>query len=525
MTLEELVQQGYSRRSALKLLAISAAVASAASIPAFAQAPANRGGVLKLATIGSSSTEPLDPIAVTGGRTISFILWDRLTWVDSEQKVQPELATSWTFTPDLKTWTFELRKDVTFHNGKTLTAKDVVYTFSRILDPKKGGQAFTSFTPFLNPDSVVAKDDYTVVFNLKAPLFDLDALLAGDQIAIMPDGVSDEEIRAKGLGTGPFVLKEYSPTSHLIVTRNPNYWRKGYPLLDGIELYKVLDAAQRSAGLLSGQFDLITDLTPLASRQLASLPAFQVSSVPSGNVVVLFMLGTAKPFDDNRVRTALKMALDRDRIVKQVYLGEALIANDQPIPPFSPLSSKIPPIPRNIEGAKKLLAEAGFPNGIDLTLHTSSTGLGDVPGMAVAVADTVKDAGIRIKVQQEPSATYISNYLKGAFPFWNVGYGMRVDALLVDILYAPSPLSKEGRSRYGWKNDEFAAKYKAALAEPDATKRKALFGEVETILRDDGNILIPAYFNVIEAYSKRLQNYKPHSTSYWRQYWNLSITK
>jgi len=503
------------RRQALQL----GAAAALAGAPALAQPAGPRGGVLRIAS-SITGTEPLDPLAVSSARTMSFILWDRLAWVGPDQKVQPELAVSWQASRDLRVWTFELRQGVTFHNGKKFTAADVVATFARVLDPAKGGQAFTSLSPYLEPDRVKANGEHSVVFSLKEPLFNLDALLAGDQLVIMPAGVSDEEIRATGIGTGPFMFKEYVPSSHLFVVRNPNYWRTGYPLLDGIELYKVIDATQRASGLLSGQFDLVTELTPLAKRQLGNRPNLQVTSIPSGNVYPLFMLGNAKPFDDNRVRLAFKKGIDRNRINQQVFLGEAVIANDQPIPPGAPLSANLPPIARDVEGAKKLLAEAGYPNGLDIVMHSTSW----VLDMAVAAADSLKDAGIRITVQNEPTPTFIPNYNKGIWPLFNSQYGMRADALLIDIFYAPTS-QKGNLSRYLWQNDAFAAAYRAGQAEPDATKRLAYFAEVQRILRDEGNLVIPSFSNVIEAFSRKVLNYAPHPIGYWRQYWGVALAK
>ncbi len=509
-----MTEQGFGRRRGLELAVAAAALGATGRT----QAQPARGGVLRIAA-SIASSEPLDPLVISSARTFSFLLWDRLAWVATDQTVQPELATSWTPSADLRRWTFTLRPGVVFHDGRKFTAKDVVATFARVLDASKGSQAFTSFTPYLDPDRVRALDDLAVVFDLKEPLFNLDALVAGDQLVITPAGASDEEIRAVGLGTGPFKFKEYEPESHLITVRNPDYWRRGFPLLDGIELYKVVDTTQRVAGLRSGQFDLVTELTGLAKRQLAVVPTVQVVSIPSGNIHPIFFIGTAKPFDDNRVRLAFKKAIDRERIVRQVFLGEAVVGNDQPIPPDAPLSAKLPPIAHDVAGAKALLAEAGFPNGIDVVLHTS----GWVLDSAVAAADTLKEAGIRVTLQNEPGATYIPTYNRGVWPVFNSNYGMRADALLIDVLYAPTTL-KNGLSRYEWKNDAFAAAYRAAQAEPNPAKRQALFGEVQRILRDDGNLVIPTFSNVIEAYSKKVVNYVPHPIGYWRQYWQVGLT-
>src|SRR5262249_52972613 len=162
-----LLRQGYSRRRALQILA---GVAGGTAIGGLhlprshAQtAPANlpRGGVLRIA-ISAASPEPLDPVVLSSARAMSFMPSDRLTWIDANQNVQPELALSWSSNPDLTVWTFKLRQDVTFHNNKPFTSKDVVATFARILDPKKGGQPYNLFNPYLDADRVVAIDDYTV---------------------------------------------------------------------------------------------------------------------------------------------------------------------------------------------------------------------------------------------------------------------------------------------------------------------------------------------------------------------------
>lgn len=525
MDIDALLRKGYSRRRALQILtaAAGAAAISGLHLPrSYAQtAPANlpRGGVLRIA-IAAASPEPLDPVVLSSARAMSFMLWDRLTWIDANQNVQPELALSWSSNPDLTVWTFKLRQDVTFHNDKHFTSKDVVATFARILDPKKGGQPYNLFNPYIDADRVVPIDDYTVEFRLKEQLFNLPSLVAGDQISIMPAGASDDEIRSTGTGTGPFKLKEYAPNSHLISTANPNYWRKGFPLLDGIEMYKVIEAGQRVSGLLAGQFDAITELTPLNKRQLATNQNVTVVSQPSANTHPFIMLGNQKPFDDNRVRLAIKKAVDRQRMVQQLFLGEAIIGNDQPIPPFSPLSGQVPPLERDIAGAKKLLAEAGYANGLDITLATT----GYVADHAVLFAESLKEAGINVTVQSQPTATFVPNYNRGAWPLFNSQYGMRVDNLLMDFLFVPTDL-KQNMSRYNWRNDAFTKSYKAALGEADAAKRLVHFTEVQRILRDEGNIVMATLSNVIEAHHKKVLNYKPNPTYHWRQYWNVAIAK
>lgn len=519
-----------SRREALQLMGVAAGgLAFGACGGSSTQTgsrgtdgPARNGGVLRVATPIAGATESIDPLKTITGQTLSFVLWDRLTWVDPRQEVVPELATKWSSNDALTEWTFSLRPGVTFHDGRRFGARDVVYTFKRMLDPQLASQALATWAPLLDADGVSAADDETVVFRLKRPAWDLPALVADNRLAIMPAGMSSDDIAERPVGTGPYKFKSFTPGTSLIGLRNASYWRKGYPKPDEIRLINVDQGAQRVNGLRAGQFDLATDLTPLDARTLEGARDVKLQRMRSGDLIMLWMVASIKPFDDARVRKALKLVVDRDAMVEQLISGQGMPSTDQPISPVAPIWDELPIPKQDIEGAKRLLAEAGHPNGLDIAVHTTNFAP-NLTEMAQLYGEQAKAAGVRVKVQEEPSATYIARELGYKMPFFAVNFGMRPSGLLIDIIYGPR-LEQDGRSLMHWKHPDYGSLYDDARSEPRANARRAKYGALERLIADDANTMIPIFTDVIEA-SRKVVGYEPNSIKLWRPLWRAALAK
>lgn len=519
--------EGISRRDALRVMGmatggvlLTGCGSSSNPSSSAASGAARTGGVLRVAVPIAGATESIDPLKTFTGQTLSFVLWDRLTWVDAEQRVVPELATKWSSNPELTEWTFKLRPGVTFHDGRPFGAKDVVYTFERMLDPEIASQALATFAPLLDADGVRATNDTTVVFKLKRPAWDLPALVADNRLGIVPAGMPTDDVASDPIGTGPYRFQEFRPGQLLVGTRNPDYWRKGYPKPEEIRIVNVDSAAQRVNGLRSGQFDLVTDLTALDARTLEGAGDVNVMNVPSGELIMLWMLASQPPFDDARVRKALKLVVDREAMLKQLVSDQGMVATDQPIAPISPIWGDLPTPQRDIEGARRLLAEAGHPDGIDIPVHTTTLGPNLVE-LAQVYAEQASAAGIRATVRQEPPQTYVARELAYKFPFFGVSFSMRPSSLLADIFYGPRP-DQDGRSLMHWENPRFQPLYDAARSEPDPDARRTKYGELQRLLADDANTMIPIFVNVIEA-SRNVVGYEPNAIRLWRPFWKAAL--
>ncbi|MGH7707679.1 MAG: ABC transporter substrate-binding protein [Vulcanimicrobiaceae bacterium] len=510
-------RRSISRRGAIALGLSGLAIAVQPGIARAAQAP--MGGTLRVGMGATGPSEPIDPVTGFSSQTLPFIQFDRLTWMSADQRVVPELATSWESNPALSRWTFHLRTDVKFHDGKPLTSNDVVRTFQRMLHPKLASQAYRIFSLVLDSDGIRAQDDHTVVFNCKAPCWNLPALVSDSHVSIVPADSPMDEYITKPIGTGAFMFAEYSPGNYLYTTRNPNYWRKGYPTLDGIRVFNVADVAQRAAGLVSNQFDLIIDLSAVAVESLKTNPQYKISSIRSGNCMNFNMAADQKPFDDNRVRTALKLACDRQGLVNVVWLGEATVGNDQPISPASRLHTNLPAPPYNVARAKELLAQAGYPNGIDLTLTTGPIAVGAVE-QAVAYKQQAAAAGIRINVSQVPASGYYYNVDAGKWNFFVEPWTMRPDDALFFIEYAPRGTTIPPTH---WTPPQYLRMLNTAREAAGTKDRLAKFAALSKFVAEEGPSVSPVYTNNIDAHSIKVLNYEPNPVAFYRTYWNLGL--
>lgn len=504
----------FTRREALRIAGISSL---ATMLPLTAAA---EGGTLRAAMGASGPSEPIDPVAGLSSQTLAFVLFDRLTWVDPKGRVVPELATRWEHNADNTEWTFHLRTDVTFSDGKPLTAADVVRTYRRLLNAKLGSQAYRLFSIALDAEGVSAIDTHTVRFNCKAPFWDLPQAASDSHCSIVQESAPLDALVPKPVGTGPFALQEWAPGDHLFATKNPHYWRAGYPKLDAIRVFQVADVPQRVAGLISGQFDLILDLNAVAVQQLKGNSKVRISSVPSGNCININMEVDKKPFDDNRVRQALKLAYDRSTLVKSVFLGEAQEGSDQPISPVVPDIWGHIPVPRyDPARAKQLLAEAGYPNGIDVTLTTSTIAAGAVD-VAVAYQQYAAPAGIRVKVDQVPASGYYYNLDALKWNFFIEPWNMRPEEFLFFIEYAPRgnviPPTR-------WLPPQFMEMLTAARAATNDRDRMGKFSALERFVANDGPSIVPVYVNVIDAHSTSVVGYQGNPIATNRTYWNLAL--
>ncbi len=504
----------FSRREALRIAGLSGL---ATMVPTIAAA---EGGTLRVGMGASGPSEPIDPVAGLSSQTLAYILFDRLTWVDPQGRVVPELATHWEHNADNTQWTFHLRTDVVWHDGKPLTANDVVRTYRRMLNSKLGSQVYRLFALALDADGVTALDAHTVKFTCKAPFWDLPQAASDSHVSIVQESAPLDELVAKPVGTGAFVLQEWAPGDHLFATKNPHYWRGGYPKLDGIRVFQISDVPQRVAGLISNQFDLIIDVNAVAIQQLKGNSKMQISSVPSGNAININMEVDKKPFDDNRVRQAMKLAYDRNKLVESVFLGEATVGTDQPISPVVPdIWDHIPVPAYDPARAKKLLADAGYPNGIDVSLTTSTIAPGAVD-VAVAYQQYAAPAGIRVKVDQVPSSGYYYNLDALKWNFFVEPWNMRPEEFLFYIEYAPRG-SVIPPTR--WQPPQFMEMLSAARAATNDRDRRSKFGALERFVKDEGPSIVPVYLNVIDAHSTSVVGYRGNPIATNRTYWQLAL--
>jgi len=402
-----------SRRSALALPALVGTVAL--SRPGASQAG---GGVLRIAM--SSNLRNLDPAKTTIGEEFmhSVFVFNGLVRMKEDQSVEPELAESWTYSDDLKTWTFKLRHGVKFHHGREMVADDVIKTYQRILDPATGAASRSNYDMI---EKMEAPDSHTVIFRLSYAYGGFADILSDRQVKIVPADKIDE-LSTAPIGTGPFAFRSYTPGDRAIYARNPEYWETG-PKLDGVEMRILPEMSVRLAALQAGDLDVVWDLGPENIRSLREVRDIRVDSVATASWDGAIINNTMAPFNDVRVRRALHLAVPKADVCEVVLFGEGEPTHS-PIAPNHPFFAKDIPFPAraDVAGARRLLREAGH-STIRLPL-VIPVGRPVRERLGVTLQQMARPAGFEFEIQRVPFGRY-SAEVAGKMPIYIDGYFAR----------------------------------------------------------------------------------------------------
>ncbi|MGQ0569912.1 MAG: ABC transporter substrate-binding protein [Armatimonadota bacterium] len=346
--------------------AVIAAVAIAVVSLAGTAVGQARGGTLKILIIVDSETG-MDPHKRLTASTEIMLETMHETLVEFESatgEFKPDLAESWQISQDGRTYTFKIRRGVRFHNGREMTATDVKYSFERILNPATGSPRRLAFSPI---DRIEAPDATTVVFSLKAPFAPFLANMAHIGTAIVPREAVEAgggDLSRNSVGVGPFAFKEWVRDNYLRVERNPTYWRRGLPYLDGIEFRFNSDPNARFAAFRSGQVNFLYKIDKPFVRALQNNDLYTVVGGQSSTYAYLYFNITRPPFNDVRVRQAVSWAMDRDAIRANALLkfGVSLPSGFLPPDHWGALRESIYG-KQDLDRARQLLSEAGFRGG------------------------------------------------------------------------------------------------------------------------------------------------------------------
>jgi peptide/nickel transport system substrate-binding protein len=498
-------REALRRASLLGLGAVSAAAIAptgraAASARSWQEQPV-RGGAVSVAVPGSAET--FDP-------SLAFVfeaiwacehLYSSLIRITPELTLEPDLALSWEANEALDQWTFALREGVKWHDGGDFTSADVVATFVRIQDPE-----FTS--PFRTAigmlDHVEATAPHEAVFHLNSPFGEFPELMSAYLARIVPAGKTDDLAR-NPIGTGPYLLNTHVPGERTVLKRFDGYYDlEGQAFLDEITYVAIPEEATKAAALVGGQVELANEFTP-TSIPILGAPTVTIAEIPSPGHQPIFMDVTQEPFDDPLVRSALKKVVDRNGFVAVVLQGHGEPANDQPVPPFDPNYGNLPIPEPDIAGAQALLAEAGYPDGLDLVLHTSPGRAGMLES-ALTFKDMAAAAGIRIELQSHPIDNFWADIWKKV-PFFTSNWSGRPTAeQILSLIYLCDASASEGN----WCNPAFDELIIASRATQDPAERLAALTEAQQILADEGPVIVPYFRSYITAHSSRLHGFVAH---------------
>lgn len=470
----------------------SGLLSALASLPALAQQ--KRGGILRYGFGDSDAGEKLDPARIKNGAGIELmhVIYEPLVRRGKDWKFYPYLAESYELEKDSNTWIFRLRKNVKFHDGSPLTAKDVVYSLGRLLDEKVGSSVRARLKGSYKPEGLEAVDDHTVKIHMLRRDTMLDQPLSRYNCGIIKAGTEPMTDPASAIGTGPFKVTGFEPGQSWQVVRFNDYWDKTLPYLDGIQCVHIPSQTAKVQSVVSGTVDLIDPVDSVVIKELKKDSRVRVEPLPHAMSWCIFFNHRIKPFDDVRVRRAIKLAVDRKLILDTVYQGLGVTTPDVPLPPDDPMfPDGVGDGAQDIPGAKKLLAEAGFANGLEFTLYTSPI----LPGMvdlAVTFAESVKAAGIKVTVNQWPAATYWDQvWLK--YPTF-VDYNFRRNAHdALDLAFAKgSPYAAGVNFDDDGKLREFIDK---ALVETDPAKQTQMYKDAMRRVALEAGVIIPCFLS------------------------------
>jgi peptide/nickel transport system substrate-binding protein len=463
-------------------------------------ARAAMGGTLRIAQI--TPTGAIDPVTVpdTGSVIMLCQTGEYLVLSAGDLSLRPVLAESWKPDATGAVWTFALRKGVKFHNGKVMTADDVVATMDRLADPKNASNALSAFQGALSKGGTRKIDDSTVEFHLDAPNGNFPYYVSSDNyntIILPADYAGDFE--KNFIGTGPFKLEKYTPKVGATFVRNPDYWGpKALPERTEFSFYA--DMQPQILALQARQVDVVAQVTAGEGVALLSDPSVSIISLRSSAHTQVHMRTDMAPFTDKRVRRAIALCLDRKKLVAGLFHGRSDIGNDSPFAPVFPSTDRsVGQRARDIPQAKQLMADAGFADGFKIKL--TSERFIEIPNYCQVIQQAVRDIGITIDLNLETQDAYYGKAVFGQSDwldsiFGATDYGHRG---VPNVLLA-APLTSDGTwNSAHFKNKEYDSLVASYVAALDLGSQRAMAGQIQRLLLDETPVIFSYFYNYLSA--------------------------
>jgi peptide/nickel transport system substrate-binding protein len=506
--------------------AVRAITGQALATPASAQT-LPRGGTLRIGMRCQDLKSPHTYSWIESSNSARQVL-DYLTVTGPDNITRPGLIEKWEASPDLKTWTLRVRRTAKWHNGRQFTADDVIWNLKHVLDPKTGSSTVGLMKGFLleeyetgdkddkgnakksvrlwDANAIQKVDAYTVRLNGRTPQLAVPEQLFHYPLLIM-DPAENGEFKVGSNGTGAFTLVESEVGRRQVLKARKDYWGGG-PYLDEIHFVDLGDdPAAAVSALASKQVDGLygSDITQLdALQKLPHVQMYQVATAYTATARVQ----PVKPFDDKRVRQALRYAIDSNVILQIAHRGFGQPGEHHHVSPVHPEYAKLPPMTRDVARAKRLLADAGYPNGIDTEIACKPQPPWELLAVQ-AMVEQWKDAGIRVKINVMPSTQYWEVWTKTPFGFTTWAH-RPLGVMSLALAYRTGVPWNESK----YSNPEFDRLLTLAEGTIDVTARREMMAGLEKILQDDGPIVQPVWRAIFTFMDKRVQGFKAHPALY-----------
>jgi len=542
---DKLEQGRISRREFMRFATLLGMSAATASIAAACAAPTNTGGgaaATSAPAVESTPAEAAEAVESSGPRrggritkSMQLQLLDhpaRLSWVEganvvrqigeyltetgSDNVTRPYLLDRWEASDDVKTWDLYLKQGVTFNNGDTLTADDVMFTFGEWLNPDVGSSMLGLLSYLSGIQDVEKVDDYHIRLHLQTANIGVPEHLFHYPAIILHRSFGGDIVR-EPIGTGAFLLQEYAEGERAVFRRREDYWRMGadgqsLPYLDEV-IYVSTDKDAGVAALQSGQVDSLYDPRPPDWQALKDVPGLVTRAVSTAQALILRMRVDLEPWDDNRVRSALKMSQDREQILQLSYFGEGALSIDAHVAPIHPEYCERPIPAYDPDGARALMEEYAAEKGIELPLKVVLSTKNDQnePEIAQALKEQALPAGFDIELDITEPDGYWDRWTE--VPLGITSWTHRpLGTMVLPLAYIAEAIGAWNETR--WSDEEFETLLRQAEATLDVEARREIMCQIEDIMQERGPIGNSYWKNVWNITHERFVGIEAHPTAY-----------
>jgi peptide/nickel transport system substrate-binding protein len=423
-------------------------------------------------------------------------IYDNLTRLDDKLSPIPGIASEWSSPDGGATWLFMLRSGVKFHHGRELDAEDVVFSLSRVLDSKNGSPGRRAVGPI---KTVTAEGPMTVKFVLEGPFAEFPAIMSGTFSRIVPRDAS-ENLNQKPVGSGPFKFGEWIPGQHLKLVRNADYWMAGAPKASEVWLVTYPAQAAEQSAFATGETHMMWDVPVALVPAVSKFPNVTLIEVPSTGFQPVVMRSDRPPFNDPRVRRAVKHAISREQVMRFVLQGHGVVAQDTPVAPSSAMYAPVQAPTYDVAEAKGLMKEAGLEAGFPVKLFASNERAGCIE-TAQVIKPMLEAIGIKAEIQQVPWDRFNAEVWKKETFFISNWVGRpTIDEQLYPYFHTTGSWNE-----YNYSNPQLDKLLDEARRDLDLASRKAKYAKIQEMLAFDGPAVIPYFANYATARAKSLE--------------------